>query len=1515
MSKAGIQSNRGDGYQTLVAFDWALTILSDPSYEWIEVDSAALPVDDVVIGKSDGTRICCQCKKNQVGFQSWTVGDLAEELRKADSLLAQEPNSLVRFYSRSPFGELAHLREFILTFPDEATYQASLGQGTRVIDAKLRQNLSHFSPFEFLRRTDFVTTEQLDRMQLLLHERLRRLVNNSSAAYDAIWTHLDHLGMRMSADDQVVNVQHRLRKGELVALLERSGALLSGSIDVDQVRESFEGTSAIGRAWRREIGNTRLLNSAVEALIAAIDAKHRSILLTGQPGAGKTCVMLELQEALEERARTERDILPLFIQTREFADITTVIEREAQGLSKRWVEDVARMAETVHVAVLVESLDVLSIAREHSVLTYFLAQIDRVLLVPNVSVIVACREFDRHYDRRIAQRNWDKIIECYPLDWSSQIAPLLAEQSIDPASIDSTTRELVKNPRELALFLDLAARRGASNEVTSQSLAMNYLASVLEGESGIGGAAIRVVEDIAKEMLNSRSVAVPRQRFTGSIEMLRRLLSSNILIETDLGMLAFGHQTLLDVLIVSGAMRRGLTLDAFIRDLPPVPFVRPSIRSFIRQLLSGDRRELRKQLRTVLSGSLPFHVRRLVAETFAELLPDPGDWLLLRDLRNNFRDVFQVIYTQAVRLEWHDFWLNQLIPHLKAERDAAGLSMHVNLIAQWKDVAPASVFGFWAEAMALDWSDKNQMSRNLEFALRDLSSASAPAAAPLVLSLMNLPRQEHSTLGRALARCIDAGAIEDALLWRYIAEGLSEADVRGYQLGQHLRCQPHEFGKDGDDFLARCMRRSDVLMDLVLASFERWSDLKRYDPSERGLWSGFLRDTSYMDSRQEQDFHHRDGVRILFDAVEASICSHARSHSNWWRSNRARLCFSHDGGLRYLAIVACIENFSLNLDIISRMLSDKESLESELAYDLGTLLNASYALLDTSAQDRIQEFILLMNSDSSDERPWIVLQQAQLIKAIPCYLRSEAATAVLEEVEKKCFPFVRAPAILGRGGFVRPPFTFQVFLDSGDLAVLELLSHYAGHVARSSFDDFLSGGAREVGVQLREAASRRPTRFLALLSEHWAVLSNDFCDDLLEGVADYLNRRFGNLQPNQDWMPDDESTGSEVASRVLDELERHPAHWYKNRAASSALQGCAHAVQSISDAGRVVFLSLGFASLGEESSVRGDNVDLVSRGINMMQGHIAEALMTLPSQLRGTNLQWPDTLGPALRRLAAHESLPIRAVVLRLLPRLQSHHPEIGWEMFALAMAGDTTGLWPVAETCLYYAYFQRFDVVTSWLKKLYREGSGRDLKTWGRISALAALSERTPLVQVIDDLNAKGDVEAWSGAASVWTHGGNLHAHAAPCVSAIEVGLSSSDPIAQSVARKLRRVFHEPTPPVMLPSRLVQRFFELLGSSDTHERDIYGFDGWLNSIATVDPEAALGAAEYYVTYAESRRVPVYDHANNFTQLLTRIFALAEEQEELDGGVMLGRTVAVQDAFLRLGVAGVNDWLRAAERL
>ena len=396
MSKAGIQSNRGDGYQTLVAFDWALTVLTDPDFQWLEVDSVTTPVDDVVIGKVDSTKICCQCKKNQPLHRAWSIAELADELRKACGLLTSDSKAEVRFYSRSAFGDLSALREDSTSYADELTYQTKLGKAHRKTDTELGnllvKQMPSLSTYQFLQRTTFEISPELDRLQSLLLERLRQLVSNHSAAYDSLWRRLDHLGMRVNGNGQSTATQHRLTKNDLKALLAKAGSMLSLPMDIVEARASFKSTSAIGRSWRRDIGNESVSSPLVTKLIEAIEAKHRSIMLTGLPGSGKTCVMLAVQDALEQLAQTPANLVLLFIQSREFADVATAQDRQAQGLPEQWVEKAARMAEDAHVVVMIDSLDVLSIAREHSVLTYYLAQIDRLLLVPNVTVVIACRD-------------------------------------------------------------------------------------------------------------------------------------------------------------------------------------------------------------------------------------------------------------------------------------------------------------------------------------------------------------------------------------------------------------------------------------------------------------------------------------------------------------------------------------------------------------------------------------------------------------------------------------------------------------------------------------------------------------------------------------------------------------------------------------------------------------------------------------------------------------------------------------------------------------------------------------------------------------------------------------------------------------------------------------------------------------------------------------------------------------------------------------------------------------------
>jgi glycosyltransferase involved in cell wall biosynthesis len=1288
--------------------------------------------------------------------------------------------------------------------------------------------------------------------------------------------------------------------------------------DISAVRASFASTSTIGRTWHREIAGERIFSPIVNKLLAAIDEGKRAILLTGLPGSGKTCAMLALQDALEQRAKTRTDLVPLFIQSREFADQATSQDRQAQGLPTQWVEQVARMAKEAQVVVVIDSLDVLSIAREHSVLTYFLAQIDRLLLIPNVTVVTACRDFDRKYDHRISVREWDVELKCPALNWDTEIAPLLTQLNIDTKTTDAVTRELIRNPRELALFVELSRRAGSINAVTSHALSQRYLKTIVQDNAALGDLAMQAIEAIADEMLNTRSLTVPRQRFKASPDVLQSLLSHNVLHATQDEKLTFGHQTLLDVLVISGAVRRGVTLNAFIQSLPPVPFVRPCIRSFVAQLAVGERSEFRKQLRTILTGTNPFHIRRLVAESFAEQKPADDDWALINDLRKTHRDVFQVIYTHATVVEWHHFWLKHLVPALKSAHDAEGLATHVRRVQQWKNDDTIGVLAFWSDALTLKWVAGEQIADQLGLYLSQIDIVYVALVVPLLEKLLSLPRQQHSFLGRAIAGAVTNGGASDTLLWYYIAGEISSDDALSHQFGIKLFCQPHEFGDSNDKFLLQRMQQSTLLLDLALASIEQWSQarLSQYGATGINYWNGFLRKTSYNDAHSQSDHHHIDGERVLLDAVEAAVVAHAQAHSDWWQNNRERLCSNNEGALRYFAVLACTVSPEPNISLIAQMLCAKPLLESDLSYELGTLIQAAFVYLAPPEQDAVLAAILSIHEDKvSDDLhlTWVLSERAQLIATIPGYLRSPEAQALMDAQEQADGYVIRQPRIGMRGGIVGAPFSYEVFLNAKNDGVMRLLAHYTGH-SRTHGDDFLIGGEREVGWQLREAASLQPTRFLHLLTANLADISESFRNDILDGVANYLAHRYGNLQANATWKPCDEPDAPSLARQIIDELERHPKHWHHNRSASNALQACAHVVTDSQDAARLVSLAIGYEDLREESSIRGDSVDLMTTGINMVRGHVVEALMILANRLLEKTAIFPELLSDTLRRFSTDEQPAIRALVLRRLPFVQSRNPALGWDLFNSAMV-DSQGLWESAETSLYYAYHEHFERVAPLLPRIRHEGKGKDLEIWGRISALAALVGHLDFSIFLEELKVLDATEAWWGAAGVWTHPENIRKHREQCLAGIEAGLNARNAHAEAVAGQMDHLFSDKELVVPVPTALIQRHFDVLEKSDKdkHHR-LIGLDAWLNITAQHDPEQALAVTEIYLAYVKRTKPYLHDYENNLTQLLTRLFANAEEREESDQGDMLKRVVAVQDTLLGLGVDGIDKWLKAAER-
>lgn len=157
MSIAGRRSSLGDEYQLRIALHWLIRLLEDHTMESIQVDSTGIPgenssvtVDDIVVVYKNGHACFIQAKKNQTDHRAWSFSDkvLKDELRKARDQLESRSNSKVKFYSRSPFGDLASLVENCGYFPEYSAFW-------READKNQRESLKTLA--KILERTEETT--------------------------------------------------------------------------------------------------------------------------------------------------------------------------------------------------------------------------------------------------------------------------------------------------------------------------------------------------------------------------------------------------------------------------------------------------------------------------------------------------------------------------------------------------------------------------------------------------------------------------------------------------------------------------------------------------------------------------------------------------------------------------------------------------------------------------------------------------------------------------------------------------------------------------------------------------------------------------------------------------------------------------------------------------------------------------------------------------------------------------------------------------------------------------------------------------------------------------------------------------------------------------------------------------------------------------------------------------------------------------------------------------------------
>jgi len=1566
MSIAGTRSGQGDEYQLRVALHWSIRLLSDPSIIAVQAESTGLPgegfyvrVDDVVILFFNGRRIFIQAKKNQTEHSTWTLRDrvLQAEILKARDQLEGDPRSEVYFYSQTPFGDFQRLAESAKSFPDHQAFVAEesrtrqelLAQFARIVERDHPEALRlcariHFGPAHTLAEWDRLNLADLDRV--VPHSLTARTV-------------LEELLRRHQT--KLRDAPFLLHKEDVTSALAEHGLYLAAPYSEAETINLFRTASAIGREWIRTIDGEHLRRPEVDEIWGAISENHQSVLLIDRPGGGKTCVLLDLADEVSRDPGSEL----LFIKADLFAKSTSEDDLQSLGMPDDIVGRCARLSAYRRVIVIIDSLDVLSLHRNHGSLRLFLGLMDRLQTIPGVTVVAACRDFDLHYDLHLRGRTWAKTVALAPLNFQSQVVPLLSRWNVDPVALSEELQNLLRVPQHLRVFERLTRNRTPElgQLASAYQLYQRYLEEVVAADSLLGHSALEALAWAAEWMIEQRSLTISKAQFvrrTGEMlssdpdQLVQRLISQQVLSEPISGVLSFSHQTLLDCLAVHGALSRGETLLDFIRGKRPVPFIRPTIRVFFFYLRAHEPSRFRQQVRAVLSEeSLAYHLRRLVAESLAEIIPSEDDWPLLRWLVRTYADLFSQMLGQTRGEAWLQMLTSHLLPSVRGEPELKeqwlfGFAMHLKT---WATSHAEQVVALWREMLDEFAADFNaaraHFTCNVLIGLEQASIWRTEGMRGLLEAFLNEPGEsDRHYLGRALSSFIRATGEGDDLLWRFLNPPAESTplplDYDSFS-GDEVTFASFRFkrGDIPDGFLKERLASSDWLLDhfihAVLPASVASEDRTRLVDAD-WLPAGHLGNTSYRRRRSRRVIMPYGSEHFIQDVLEEALKVRATRDDRWWREHEPELRHRRDLGVRYLLVQAYRENPEANAVGVAVQLCDRELLrEWDLDYELGELTRDAYPYLPEDAQERHQRLVLSLYADDRDGNDWIEFRARktyELLQWVPRWLRLREAQEFLDTWEPRFGPARPERRLHMWDGNRAPPLSVEELLALTPAGARRLIDYFQGlaHAREGGRDEYMEDcwALRRI---FRNAATIAPVEVLNLIDELTDEgIEGDYVDAVASGVSSHLSYRFGNVRPAGDWTPREPlPEGEELAVLLLDFLDRHPSIWSSRDSASEIAAACAHVVldpDAISRLTEILYIlcqqrQTPDAAAAEDRDKHGDRRQQLSfDALNNPRGVTANASVRFCNHLADCGKQMPERVKDIIWTFAADPEAFVRVAVLENLAYTVSACPEIGWPALDIVLKPDAEKpratpphLWRYIEDVLYYNYYHRYERVAPLLERLRTEAFEIAGETYGRISTLSLLAGHTTAEDIFRALsNAPAGV--WKGTAQVLCGNIGIAAHRTECRLGILRLLGQRD-LPPEAADHIAYAFsgEESSPYLTAEIALALVNYRQLHEKKAKDGDrairLSGVVDWLVIEASRDPLSSLRVIERLVdVLAQEGRMALY----NVDEMVVPLSAALREADELDDQALLLRVLAVQDKLLRLGISEMNDFLNQAAR-
>ncbi len=1115
----------------------------------------------------------------------------------------------------------------------------------------------------------------------------------------------------------------------------------SPPISRDELLPVIRSASAELRTYRNDIAGIHLERAEVAQIVEwalKADPEERLGMLLDQPGGGKTVVMRDVLERLEDKG-----VPVLAIKADALSDIESRDNLAERLKLPAPVEECAHQLVTEgSFVVLLDQLDALSLtlSRDQTTLNVMLDTLARLRDLGDVRVVASCRTFDLNNDPRLSTIKLDHKFELQPLS-ESQVKQVLQAIGVDYGCLLPAHKNLLTVPLHLGVYAQVVA--GSAPESFPESfrtLQELYEAlwqkriEAVPPDTPSPGKRIAAIYRLVETMQRNHKLTAPVAVLDGyeAANYLERVR----FIRREKGNWLLFHQTLFDYCYARRFVAQGSPLSQEILSGPQGLFERSQMVQVLAYLRGSDEAVYHRELNNLFfNDNLRVHLRLLLIGWFGSLPNPTADELRIARRLMKSAD-YQARFLQAARGNegWFDVLNDEVLPLLLRSGDeqlAKTATDYMSTLIERRTDAVLARLGPYLGKNEV-WDDR------IAFCLSRLDNWRSEEALNMLCDLLNRGRAVGWTdmILYGMARSNPAAGCR--ALRVYLDYHLDDLLSRA----QPGRSNHFSWGREllGKHAVSEVMEQAVyVCSEAIIEHFLLW----------------FVRASMALTERRgKDDYYPSDpifawgwcGEHISEGAVFAVQISKALRHLARTRTADFRAIAAELAKIETLAVQRVLAQAYLANpeeyanDIFEYLIADVrrlnigEKLESP-HYDSCRLYGAAFQHVDAEHRDVLERLIMDLRPEWEQRSPQHYgLTQLHFFKCVPPDLLSETARRRLRELERKFPGFELYPPRGVHGGVVGPPI---------DRASQEKMSDDNWLRAMRKYDDSgyehpdsLKGGAYELALSFAEQVKSDPKRFYNLAKRFDETISLRYIKSAISGLAE--------SDAPAEWVFD-------LARQFVPRIEgafRQQVCWSLMKRAEAGVPDdlldtmtawALHDPDPPNEPWQ--------APMDEEGPFLGH--ELFTRGVNSNRGAAIQAVCHCALLRKPPQIEHAFQL---LEQAAGDPSTAVRTCVVESLGPLLEEDAARALAIFERTLEGHPYLLQTfLVHRFLYLTYYHHFPRIRPFIEALLADANGATRQAGANIVCLAAFQH--PTANELAGLVMQGDVAMRRGAAQVYAH------------------------------------------------------------------------------------------------------------------------------------------------------------------